>query len=222
MIYLQLFWEFFKTGLFAIGGGLATLPFLQEMGQRTGWFTTHQLTDMLAVSECTPGAIGINMATYAGFQAAGFPGAVCSTLGIITPSIIVIIIVAGILKKFRDNKYVQALFYGLRPASSGLIGAACVGVGAVVLFDFGGVSIVEFLTGFAIEAGTGAVIASEKLATAVNWKAVALAAVLWILMNLGRMEKFKDNKFLSTLSTIHPVFFLAASAVIGILLNYEE
>ena len=220
MIYLQLFWEFFKTGLFAIGGGLATLPFLQEMGQRTGWFTTHQLTDMLAVSECTPGAIGINMATYAGFRTAGLPGAICSTIGIITPSIIVIIIVAGILKKFQDNKYVQALFYGLRPASSGLIGAACVGVGAVVLFDFGGVSIVDFLTGLAMEAGTGAALISERFATAVNWEAVALAVVLWLLMNLGRMERFKGNKVLGTLSTIHPVFFLAASAVIGIVFGF--
>ena len=92
MIYLRLFFEFFKTGLFAIGGGLATLPFLQDMSARTGWFTTDQLADMIAVSECTPGPIGVNMATYAGFLVRGIPGAVTATLGLICPSVIVILI----------------------------------------------------------------------------------------------------------------------------------
>ena len=201
MIYLQLFWEFFKVGLFAVGGGLATLPFLRDISDRLGWFTADQLTDMLAVSECTPGAIGVNMATYAGFQTAGVPGAICSTLGLITPSIIVVLIVAGILKKFQDSKYVQALFYGLRPASSGLIGAACIGVGAAVLFSFGGVS---------------SVLAS------IRWKAVVLALILWPLMNLGNMKRFKNNAFLKKLSTIHPAFFLAASAAIGMIFRFAE
>ena len=86
MIYLQLFWEFFKAGLFAIGGGLATLPFLQDMAVKTGWFTTDQLADMIAVSECTPGPIGVNMATYAGFLTKGVPGGIVATIGLITPS----------------------------------------------------------------------------------------------------------------------------------------
>ena len=128
MIFLQLFFEFFKAGLFAVGGGLATLPFLQDISARTGWFTTDQLADMIAVSECTPGPIGVNMATYAGFLVKGVPGAVTATLGLICPSVIVIIIVARILKKFQSNKYVQAAFYGLRPAPTGLIGAACASV----------------------------------------------------------------------------------------------
>ena len=81
MIYLRLFWEFFKTGLFAIGGGMATLPFLHDIGEATGWFTQAQLMNMLAVSESTPGPIGINMATYVGFTVAGVPGAVIATLG---------------------------------------------------------------------------------------------------------------------------------------------
>ena len=112
MLYLQLFWEFFKTGLFAVGGGLATLPFLQDMSDRTGWFTHAQLADMLAVSESTPGPIGVNMATYVGFSTGGVGGALIATLGLITPSVIVILIVAAFLKAFRDSKWVSVL----RPA----------------------------------------------------------------------------------------------------------
>ncbi len=133
MIYLQLFWEFFKTGLFAVGGGLATLPFLYEMGERTGWFTATQVADMLAVSESTPGPIGINMAVYTGYTSAGAAGSVVALLGIITPSILVIILIAAALRAFRDNKYVNSAFYGIRPASTGLIAAAGLTVAAGVL-----------------------------------------------------------------------------------------
>ena len=110
MLYLRLFWEFFKTGLFAVGGGMATLPFLYSMSDTTGWFTHAQLADMIAVSESTPGPIGVNMATYVGFTAAGIPGAVIATLGLITPSIIIILIIARVLAAFRQNKYVDAAF----------------------------------------------------------------------------------------------------------------
>ena len=123
-ILLQLYLEFFKTGLFAIGGGLATLPFLQALGEKTHWFTMAQLGDMVAVSESTPGPMGINMATYVGYCSAGVPGAVIATLGLITPSIIVIILVAKVLDLFKTNKYVQNAFYGLRPASTALIASA--------------------------------------------------------------------------------------------------
>ena len=123
MIYLQLFYEFFKTGLFAVGGGLATLPFLYDMADRTGWFTRPQLADMLAVSESTPGPIGVNMATYVGFVTRGIPGAIISTLGLVTPSVIVILIIAAFLKAFRHNRYVEAAFYGLRPASTAMVAA---------------------------------------------------------------------------------------------------
>ena len=123
MIYLKLFFEFFKTGLFAVGGGLATLPFLEEIAQKTGWFTHAELANMLAVSESSPGPIGVNMATYVGYTTGclqgshflGVLGAIIATLGLITPSIIIILIVAAILKNFRDNRYVNAAFYGLRP-----------------------------------------------------------------------------------------------------------
>ena len=132
MIFLQLFFEFARVGLFAVGGGLATIPFLQDMGARTGWFTNADLTTMIAVSESTPGPMGVNMATYVGFQTgslAGGPlggaaGAVLATLGLITPSIIIIIVIAGFLQKFRQSKTVDAVFQGLRPASTALIAAA--------------------------------------------------------------------------------------------------
>ncbi len=137
MTYLLLFWEFFKTGLFSVGGGLATLPFLSEMAGRTGWFTAQQLTDMLAVSESTPGPIGINMAVYVGYTTAGIPGSVCALAGIVTPSVIVILLVAAFLKAFRDNRYVQGVFYGIRPASTGLIAAAGLAVAAEALLDLG-------------------------------------------------------------------------------------
>ena len=135
MLYLRLFYEFFKTGLFAIGGGLATLPFLNDMADRTGWFTRSQLADMLAVSESTPGPIGVNMATYVGYTTGGIPGALIATLGLITPSIVIILIVAAVLSAFRDSKYVNAAFYGLRPASTAMVAAADIGVVLLALLD---------------------------------------------------------------------------------------
>ena len=124
MIYLRLFWEFFKTGLFAVGGGMATLPFLYDISDRAGWFTHAQLADMVAVSESTPGPIGVNMATYVGFITGGVGGAAVATLGLVAPSIIVILIVFAFLEKFRDSRYVNGAFYGLRPASTAMILAA--------------------------------------------------------------------------------------------------
>ena len=134
MLYIKLFWEFFQTGLFAVGGGMATLPFLYDISDRTGWYTHQQLADMIAVSESTPGAIGVNMATYSGYLTAGLPGALISTLGLITPSIIVILLVAAFLNAFHENKYVNAVFYGLRPASSAMITAAGIILARVVFF----------------------------------------------------------------------------------------
>ena len=121
MIYLQLFWEFFKTGLFALGGGMATVPFLFDISAKTGWFTASELANMIAISESTPGPIGVNMATYVGFKTAGVLGGVISTLGLITPSVIIILIVAQILAKFRNNPIVETVFTYLRPAVIGLI-----------------------------------------------------------------------------------------------------
>ena len=144
MILLKLWWEFFKIGLFSVGGGMATLPFLYDMADRTGWFTYDQIADMLAVSESTPGPIGINMATYTGYVTAGVPGSVAATLGVITPGIIIVLLIVAVLDRFRKNKYVEAAFYGLRPASTGLIAAAGVLVAEIALFNVDADSIAGF------------------------------------------------------------------------------
>lgn len=135
MIYLYLFYEYFKIGLFAIGGGLATIPFLQKLIQKTGWATPQDLVDMIAISESTPGPIGVNMATYVGFQTAGIGGAVIATLGLVTPSVIVIVIIAHYFMRFAEEPLVKAGFYGLRPAVTGLIAAAGFEVARVSLFN---------------------------------------------------------------------------------------
>ena len=187
MIYLRLFWEFFKVGLFSVGGGLATLPFLYSLGAKTGWFSTADVANMLAVSESTPGPIGVNMATYAGFDCAGVLGGVVATLGLVTPSVIVIVLIAMALQAFRTNKYVDAAFYTLHPASTGLIAAAGWSVFALVLVNF------------------DAYRASYQLADLLQWKNLILFAVIWVLTNLVKPVK-----------KLHPVVFLALAAVVGI------
>ena len=136
MIYLQLFYSFFMTGLFAIGGGLATLPFLYDLSDTTGWFTHAEIANMLAISESTPGALGINMATYAGFEVASVPGGVIATLGLITPGIIIILLIAKVLEKFKQNCWVQWGLYGLRAASIALICSAALSVVQISLIHF--------------------------------------------------------------------------------------
>ncbi len=135
MIYLQLFWEFFKTGLFTVGGGLASLPFLYEISDKTGWYSHAQLADMIAISESTPGPIGINMATYVGFTSAGILGAVIASIGFIIPPIIIATIVSRFLKKFSENKFVKGSFYGLRAVSVALVCAALVSVVEISLIN---------------------------------------------------------------------------------------
>ncbi|MCD8192927.1 MAG: chromate transporter [Oscillospiraceae bacterium] len=191
MIYLRLFYEFFKTGLFSVGGGLATLPFLQEMSARTGWFTSSELADMLAVSESTPGAIGINMATYVGWKTAGVPGGVIATLGLIAPSIVVILVIAYFLQSFHDNKYVTAAFYGIRPASTALIAAAGVSVLLIAL-----VNTEQFaLTG--------------SLGDLISLKGAALFVILWLLTNVVKPT-----------TRLHPIVFIAFSAAVGIVFSF--
>ncbi len=119
---ILLCFEFFKVGLFAIGGGLATIPFLMQMSQNyPHWFTPQQLVDLIAVSESTPGPIGINMSTYVGFLTAGIPGGIFASFAIITPSIIIILIIAKFMRDFADNCVLQSALSGIRPAVTGLI-----------------------------------------------------------------------------------------------------
>ncbi len=190
-LYLRLFWEFFKTGLFAVGGGMATLPFMYDISDKTGWFTHSMLADMVAVSESTPGPIGVNMATYVGFVTGGIPGSVVATVGLVTPSVIVILLIARVLKAFRENQYVDAGFYGLRPCSVGLIAAAGVLVIKLALFNT------------ELYASTGA------LLDLFNFKALILAAVLLVA-----------TRCIKKLKGLHPIVFILASAVIGIVFSF--
>ena len=194
MLYLKLYYEFFKTGLFAVGGGMATIPFLYDISDKTGWFTHQDLANMIAVGESTPGPIGVNMATYVGYimgfnQGGTFQaifGAVIATLGLITPSILVNLMVAAVQKSFRNNVYVNRAFYGLRPASTGLIAAAGFSVIISNLFNTG---------------------AGLSLA-AINWKGWILAIVVWLLSN-----KVKKTK------KLHPIVFIGISALAGIVFS---
>ena len=140
MILLELFFEFFKVGLFAVGGGMATLPFLYDLAEK-GWYAPEFVSTTLAISESTPGPIGINMATYVGFLKSGVLGSILTVIGEITPSIIIILIVAKFLQKFKDSKVFQDAFYGLRAASCAMIVGAWVNILKIAFF---GESISKF------------------------------------------------------------------------------
>lgn len=127
--------EFFKIGLFAIGGGPATIPFLMDLAIDYPWFSMAELSDMIAISESTPGPVGINMATYAGFKTLGIGGGVVSTLALTVPSIIIILIIAKFLEGFQENKVVKAVFAGIKPAVTALIAVAVINIFKVSLFD---------------------------------------------------------------------------------------
>lgn len=188
MIYLRLFYEFFKVGLFAIGGGLATIPFLTDVSERTGWFTAGELANMIAISESTPGPLGVNTATYVGFQTGGVLGGIVATLGLVCPAIIIITLIAGFLKKFRESRTVDAVFYGIRPASTALITAALAEVVSIAL-----------MFREVVAPQTGAV-ETELF----HWPAIALAAAIFICLQVKPLKK------------LHPIVFIAISAVLGV------
>ena len=185
MELLTLCFEFFKTGLFAVGGGLATLPFLTQMQQKYGWFTAEDLANMIAVSESTPGPIGVNMATYVGYMTKGIPGALTATLSLVLPSLIIILIVAKAMDKYQNSPLVQNMFAFMRPAVTGLIAAAGFSVLKISLFKAGAAT---FFAG-------------------IDWLAVALFIVLLVLTQVKKLKK------------IHPIAYIAAGAVVGILLQ---
>ncbi len=188
MIFLQLFWEFFKTGLFAVGGGLATLPFLKQISLEYPWFTPNDLMDMIAVSESTPGPMGVNAATYAGFHAAGVLGSIVATFSLVLPSVIIIIMVSQVLSRFRKSKLVNNAFYGLRPASAGLILGAMLEVFSASLLHL------EMWSGIG------------SIASVINLPAIAL----FIILSVGIYK----------LPKIHPIFFILAGAVCGVVFGF--
>ena len=194
MMYLRLFFDFFKIGLFSVGGGMATIPFLYELSDKTGWISHQDLANKIAVGESPPGPIGVNMATYVGYISgmqqggtlAAIAGAIIATLGLVAPSIIVILIIASFLNSFRKNRFVDSAFYGLRPASTALITAAGVSVAVSNLFN-------------------ATVWAQKDYLAAFNWKGIVLAAVLIVLTNVVKKTK-----------KLHPIVFIGLSAVVGI------
>lgn len=173
MIYLKLFLIFFKIGLFSIGGGLATLPFLQELARDYDWITSEELIDMIAISESTPGPIGINTATFVGYKAAGLFGGIVTTLGIVVPSIIIIIFVAHYFKKFNERPLVQGAFLGIRPAVTGLIGS--------VFFEIFRVSVLN-LEGYTF---------GKNILGIINFKEAALFIIVMYLIH-----KYKKHPIL--------------------------
>lgn len=133
MIYLTLFWEFCKIGLFAVGGGPATIPFLMELMEKYQWYTEAEFTNLIAISQSTPGPVGVNMATYSGYLAGGVLGALVATLSLVFPSVVIILIIAKFLGDFKENQTVQGIFYGLRPAVTGLIATSAFGIIKIAL-----------------------------------------------------------------------------------------
>ena len=183
---LEMSWEFFKTGLFAVGGGLATLPFLYDMSARMGWFSTNDIANMVAVSESTPGPLGVNMSSYVGFTAMGVLGSMVTTCSLVLPSVICILIIARVLDRFKNAAVVQQIFYGIRPASVALISAAGLQVAKISLLNI------------KVFQKTGALM---KL---FNWKMIILAAVV-----LLAYKKFKFHPIVYILAAG------AAGVVIG-------
>lgn len=216
MVFLRLFLEFFKIGICAFGGGLATIPFLEELSSTSGWFSLEELANMIAVSESTPGAIGVNMSTYVGYQAVmlaydnvflGFLGGMTATLAFVSPSIMIILIICQFLNKFRNSKYVNWAFYGLRAASFGLICSAAYSILKLSIITpdnskqaFEGITSSNFITDiwgripYAVEGFF-------------DYKCLALALVLGLFIFKGKKK-------------LHPIVYIGISAVIGILFNF--
>lgn len=189
MSLLLLYFEFFKLGLFAVGGGLATLPFLFHMTQdhftfiqKTGWLTSEQVGNFLAIAQCSPGAIGVNVAAQTGYQYGGPAGGILASLGLISPAIIIIAAIAKVLQSLRENKITSAVFSGLRPAAAGLLCAAGFNALKLALYNP----------------------ESKTWYTFLLWKESIVCAVIFLLL-----AKFRK----------HPVIYIAAGAAAGILLG---
>ncbi|MDR0399500.1 MAG: chromate transporter [Treponema sp.] len=178
---LLLFVQFFRIGLFSIGGGYATLPFLYEMADNYEQLSREDVGNMLAVAQSLPGAIGVNLSAYTGFRFAGVPGAFAAALGLVAPSIIIIGIIARVLLAFKSSRTAAALFAGFRPAGAGLLSAAAFAAVAAALYNPGWKIWYE----------------------ALRLRELILFGVLFFLV-----VKFKK----------HPVFYIAAAALAGILL----
>ena len=186
---LLLFFEFFKTGLFAVGGGLATVPFIRDMGAAYGWIGEKEIANIIAIAESTPGPIGVNAATYVGYLVGGIPGSVVATLGLVTPSVIIIVLVAKAIRKYADSYLVNSLFTSLRPAAIGLITAAGFSLLLVAL----GIKA-DFL----------------RFSFSADW---------YTLLKLGIYGVFVFFAFWKKTAKIHPLFFILAGGALGAILS---
>lgn len=181
-LWAKMFYEFFKIGLFAVGGGPATIPYLMDLAEKYDWFTMEDVTNMIAISESTPGPLGLNMATYVGVDGLGILGGAWASISLTIPSIIIIVLVAKFLKNFSQNRWVKAAFYTIRPAVAGLIAAAVCNVFQVSLW-------------------------TEKAGvTAFAWKSAILFAVVFGLMRIKKLSKMHPVVWLVAAAVIGCVF----------------
>lgn len=192
-IYLVLFFEFFKTGLFAVGGGLATLPFLYDMADKYSWFPVEKMSDLVAVAESTPGPIGVNAATYAGYVAAGVPGGIIATIGLVLPSFLIILVIAKVLTGFKDNPYVVRVFGWLRPVVVALIAVALIQMLSTVLFTV----------------GAGALTAAN-IGEMIKIKVLVLIVAIFVLNRVVLKRRERDW---------HPIVYIGIAALAGILFS---
>ena len=199
MIFLQLFWEYFKVGLFTIGGGYAMLPMVTQIVLRHEWLTEGELINFIGVAESTPGPFAINLATFVG-STVGYGsglgvlgailGSIVATFAVVLPSLVIIIVVTLLFEKFRSSKYVQGALVGIRPVVVGLVLSAVVTVGAKVILPN-----LHFR-------------ASDREGfSQFNWISLVIVAVFAPLSQI----KIKKKK-------IHPIFLILASAVVGIVI----
>lgn len=199
MIFLQLFWEYFKVGLFTIGGGYAMLPMVKQIVLRHGWLTEQELINFVGVAESTPGPFAINLATFVG-STVGYGsglgvfgailGSVVATFAVVLPSLIIIIVVTLLLEKFKTSKYIQGALAGIRPVVVGLVLSAVVTVGCSVILPNLQLTAIE-KEGF----------------SQFNWISLIIVAVFLPLSQI----KIKKKK-------IHPIFLILASAVVGVII----
>ncbi|MBR1747212.1 MAG: chromate transporter [Clostridia bacterium] len=202
MTYLTLFWTFFKIGLFTIGGGYAMIPLINAEVISHGWLTEAQLIDFIAISESTPGAFAINIATFVGTTAGGFFGAICTTLGVIAPSLLIIFLIATFFRRLTDKTVVKDAFFGLRPAVVGLIGYAFLSLTAQVIFH-------------------GATVTDPQSFADVDFWAVGLFVFLFVLSKMRFRMPVLKQKYPQVREykrvKIHPILLILVSAALGIL-----
>ncbi len=201
MTYLLLFWEFFKTGLFAIGGGLATVPFLRDIAlSHPEWYDLELLGNMIAISESTPGPMGVNMATYVGYHVgslmfgipSGIFGGIFTTFGLVLPSVIVIVFISKVLEKFKSSPLVESAFYTIRPAVTGMIISVGITMLKPALLNIDFSTLAEFKEQ----------LSSAGIWGAIDWKAIVLFIVLMVVTNIKKLN-------------IHPILYIIAAGVCG-------